>query len=75
MPNHSERLVPMTTAHHQPYLARALADGHAEIVGEGRNERIHYIAAATRSGGLTLRRKSAPSCGRNWSTSTNMTRS
>ena len=35
----------MTTAHHQPYLARALADGHAEIVGEGRNERIHYIAA------------------------------
>ena len=35
----------MTTAHHQTYLARALADGHAEIAGEGRNERIHYIAA------------------------------
>ena len=28
------------------YLERALADGHAEIVGEGRNERIRYIAAA-----------------------------
>jgi len=27
------------------YLNRALADGHAEIVGEGRNERIRYIAA------------------------------
>ena len=35
----------MTTAHHQTYLARALADGHAEITGEGRNERIHYISA------------------------------
>ena len=35
----------MTTAHHQTYLARALADGHAEIAGEGRNERIHYVAA------------------------------
>ena len=27
------------------YLNRALADGHAEITGEGRNERIHYVAA------------------------------
>ena len=27
------------------YLNRALADGHAEITGEGRNERIRYIAA------------------------------
>ena len=27
------------------YLERAIADGHAEIVGEGRNERIHYIDA------------------------------
>ena len=27
------------------YLERARADGHAEIVGEGRNERIHYIVA------------------------------
>ena len=36
----------MTDAHHrQTYLTRALADGHAEITGEGRNERIHYIAA------------------------------
>ena len=32
-------------ANYQTYLARALADGHAEITGEGRNERIHYIAA------------------------------
>ena len=36
----------MTNAlYRQTYLARALADGHAEITGEGRNERIHYIAA------------------------------
>ena len=35
----------MTTAHHLTYLARALADGHAEITGEGRNERIRYTAA------------------------------
>ena len=27
------------------YLSRALADGFAEITGEGRNERIRYIAA------------------------------
>ena len=25
------------------YLNRALADGYAEITGEGRSERIHYI--------------------------------
>ena len=30
---------------HQTFLDRAFADGHAEITGEGRNERIHYIAA------------------------------
>ena len=36
----------MTGAHYrQTFLARALDDGHAEIAGEGRNERIHYIAA------------------------------
>ena len=36
----------MTDAHYrQTFLTRALADGHAEITGEGRNERIHYIAA------------------------------
>ena len=35
----------MTDAHYrQTYLTRALADGYAEITGEGRNERIHYIA-------------------------------
>ena len=27
------------------YLERARADGHAEIIGKGQNERIHYIAA------------------------------
>ena len=36
----------MTNAHYpQTFLARALADGHAVIAGEGRNERIHYLAA------------------------------
>ena len=36
----------MTDApYRQTFLARALADGHAEIAGEGRSERIHYIAA------------------------------
>ena len=36
----------MTSAsQHQTFLARALTDGHAEISGEGRNERIHYVAA------------------------------
>ncbi len=29
----------------QTYLNRALADGHAEIIGEGRNERICYVVA------------------------------
>ena len=29
----------------QSYLYHAIADGQAEITGEGRNERIHYIAA------------------------------
>ena len=32
-------------SNHTTYLDRAIADGHAKIVGEGRNERIHYIAA------------------------------
>ena len=34
-----------TTHNTRTYLERALEEGHAEIVGEGRNERIHYIAA------------------------------
>lgn len=34
-----------TLAPSQTYLSRALSDGHAEITGEGRNERIRYIAA------------------------------
>ena len=34
-----------TIAPSDTYLSRALADGHAEIIGEGRNERIRYIAA------------------------------
>ena len=32
-------------SNHQTFLARAIADGHAEITGEGRGERIRYIAA------------------------------
>ena len=36
----------MTDApNHQTWLARALSDGHAEITGEGRSERIRYSAA------------------------------
>ena len=36
----------MTAApYRQTFLARALADGHAAIAGEGRNERIRYVAA------------------------------
>ncbi len=36
----------MTSAtQHRTFLDRALADGHAEISGEGRNEGIHYGAA------------------------------
>lgn len=27
------------------FLGRAIADGHAEITGEGKTERIHYVAA------------------------------
>ena len=34
-----------TIAPSDTYLSRALTDGHAEITGEGRNERIPYIAA------------------------------
>ena len=34
-----------SVSQHQTFLARALAEGHAEITGEGRNERIHYVAA------------------------------
>lgn len=29
----------------QPYLYRAFADGHVELTGEGKNERIRYVAA------------------------------
>ncbi len=29
----------------QPYLDRAIADGHATVTGEGRTERINYVAA------------------------------
>ena len=40
------RMAAMTSvSQHQTFFARALADGHAEITGEGRNERIHYVAA------------------------------
>ena len=36
----------MTDApYRQTYLARAIADGHAEITGEGRSQRIRYVAA------------------------------
>ena len=34
-----------TMAPSDTYLNRALNDGHAEITGEGRNERIRYVAA------------------------------
>ena len=34
-----------TLARGNTYLSRALADGHAEITGESRNERIRYVAA------------------------------
>ena len=34
-----------TLAPSQTYLSRALNDGHAEISGEGRTERIRYMAA------------------------------
>ena len=35
----------MTTAtYRQTFLTRAFDDGHAAITGEGRNERIHYLA-------------------------------
>lgn len=27
------------------FLERALADGHVKFTGEGKNERIHYVAA------------------------------
>lgn len=29
----------------QTYLEQAIEDGHAELTGEGKKERIHYIAA------------------------------
>ena len=35
----------MAPTPHQTYLDRALDDGHAVIAGEGRTERIRYIAA------------------------------
>ena len=34
-----------TTTQNETYLNRAIAEGHAEIKGEGRNERVRYIAA------------------------------
>jgi len=34
-----------SVSRHQTFLDRALAEGHAEITGEGRNERILYVAA------------------------------
>ena len=34
-----------SVSQHRTFFDRAVADGHAEISGEGRNERIHYVAA------------------------------
>ena len=34
-----------TTTNNQTYLEQALADGEAEIIGQGRTERIRYVAA------------------------------
>ena len=34
-----------SVSQHRTFFDRALADGHAEISGAGRNERIHYVAA------------------------------
>jgi hypothetical protein len=28
----------------QPYLYRAFADGHCELTGEGKTQRIRYVA-------------------------------
>ena len=28
-----------------PFLSRAIADGHAELTGEGKQQRIRYVAA------------------------------
>ena len=39
------RLPPTDTPYRQTYLARAIADGRAEIAGEGRSQRIRYVAA------------------------------
>jgi type I restriction enzyme M protein len=36
----------MTNKAQPPYLAHAIADGLAKFVGEGKTERIHYVAAA-----------------------------
>lgn len=33
------------TAQPKTYLEQAIADGHAEIIGEGKNQCIHYIDA------------------------------
>jgi len=35
----------MTDLKEKPFLERAIDDGHAEMIGEGKNERIRYIAA------------------------------
>jgi type I restriction enzyme M protein len=35
----------MSTETPKPYLEQAIADGHAEIKGEGKKERIYYLAA------------------------------
>ena len=53
-----------SVSQHQTFLARALADGHAEITGEGRNERIHYVAAVHSERWADPRRRCGPSCGR-----------
>jgi type I restriction enzyme M protein len=34
------------TTQFRTFLERAISDGHAKIVGEGRTQRIHYVAAA-----------------------------
>ncbi len=49
----------------ETYLDRAIADGHAKLAGEGKAERIHYLAVGHSERWSDPEEKYAPNTGRN----------
>ena len=60
---------------YKSFLNQALYDKRAELIGEGKSERIRYVAAGRSERWTDPEEKSDPSCGQNSSTNTSTQRS